>query len=256
MSSARGLQLELDFHGARPKADHAGSRDLLESQRRRIAGLLSFALPAPVDVTFTDNRSTMISFRSRRGRIALRLHRMFRSADDGTLEALARYLRGRDVTAESELDSYIAAHRGEIRAARARRTPTRSALGDVYDLEEILAGVSARYFGGETGARIHWGRRPQRRKRRRSRRVSRALATYCYDDRTIRVNPVLDSRRVPRYVVEWVVYHELLHHVLPVERAGKRSRYHTNSFRALERGFERYEDARRWEEENAEWLLR
>ncbi len=256
MSPARGFQLELDLQGARPKAGDSGGPDLLESQRRRIAGFLTFSLPDPVDLTFTDNRSTMISFRSRRGRIAVRLHRMFRSADDRTLEALARYLRGKDVTAESELNGYIAAHRGEIRAARTRNAPTRSAVGEVYDLEEILAGVSARYFGGETKARIHWGRRAQRRRRRRSGRVSRALATYCYDDCTIRVSPVLDSRRVPRHVVEWVVYHELLHHVLPVERAGERSRYHTDSFRALERGFERYEEARRWEEENTEWLLK
>jgi hypothetical protein len=67
---------------------------------------------------------------------------------------------------------------------------------------------------------------------------------------------VLDSPRVPRFVLEWIVFHEILHHVLPVERAGTRRRYHTEAFRAFERGFERYEEARAWEKENLEWLLR
>ena len=79
---------------------------------------------------------------------------------------------------------------------------------------------------------------------------------YSFDDRVIRVSPVLDAREVPRFVVEWVVYHELLHHVLPVEQAGGRSRYHTRRFKTLERAFAHYDEAKQWEEQNLEWLLR
>lgn len=230
---------------------------------RRIGGLLSMLLPQPVDVVFTGNRSMMISHRQRDGRLEVRLHRMFRLADDEVLAALARFLGRGNRTASSRLDRFIAAHREEIRARPATgRRPAGRARGTgtdrrptVHDLRAVLRDVVGRYFGGEVDVRIRWARATRRRSGS-VRTRSRALATYCFEDSTIRVNPVLDSPKVPRFVVEWIVFHELLHHVLPVERAGARNRYHTESFRAFERGFERYEEARRWEEENLEWLLR
>jgi len=193
----------------------------------------------------------------------VRLHRMFRLADDDVLAALARFLGRGDRTASLRLDRFIAEHREEIRARPpSRRRPAERHRGtgierrsSVHELRAVLGDVVARYFGGEVEVRIRWAR-VTRRRSGRVRTRSRALATYCFEDCTIRVNPVLDSPKVPRFVVEWIVFHELLHHVLPVERAGARNRYHTDAFRAFERGFERYEEARRWEEENLEWLLR
>ena len=92
-------------------------------------------------------------------------------------------------------------------------------------------------------------------KTRLRRSVSRALATYNYDTRTIRVSPVLDAPFVPAYVLQWVVYHELLHHLLPVTRSGGRFRYHTHQFRLYERAFRQYEEAKKWEKEHLEQLL-
>ena len=246
------LRLEPEARRAAPRAVEATD---LADHARRIGGVLTVVLPRPVDVRFTDNRSTMISHRERRGRIELRLHRMFRHADALTLEALARFVRSGDRAASLRLDGFIAAHRAEIRGGRARRAAPAGPRGEAVDLAAVLERVSRRYFGGDVDVRIGWGRRARRRSRR-GRTRSRALATYSFDDRTVRVSPVLDSSRVPSYVLDWIVYHELLHHVLPAERAGARRRYHTRSFRALERAFERYEEAKRWEEENLEWLLR
>ena len=85
--------------------------------------------------------------------------------------------------------------------------------------------------------------------------MSRALATYNYDNCTILVSPILDSRSVPGYVIEWIIYHELLHHVLPVEELKNRRIYHTRRFRVLERAFARYEDAKTWERRHLDQLL-
>jgi predicted metal-dependent hydrolase len=85
--------------------------------------------------------------------------------------------------------------------------------------------------------------------------MSRALATYSYDDKTIRISPVLDAPDIPLYVIEWIVYHEMLHHVLPVERNQGRRQYHTSRFKSLERAFVRYEEARKWEMANRDRLL-
>lgn len=259
MPFARGDQLELTFPGER-RGGGAAARDgrpaaTLELHRRRLAGYLSVLLPEPVDVVLNDNRSTMVSFQRRAGRIVVRLHRMFRHADDQLLAALARYIGNKDRRASTEIDRFIAAHRQEIHAPVSKRARPIRSRGDCCDLQEVLDRLNGQYFGGPLDVRIGWGRR-QRRRPGRGRTRSRALAIYSYDDRVIRVNPVLDSTEVPRYVIEWVVYHELLHHVLPVERAGGRSRYHTRRFKALERAFAHYEEAKQWEERHLDWLLR
>jgi hypothetical protein len=56
----------------------------------------------------------------------------------------------------------------------------------------------------------------------------------------------LDSARVPRYVLEFVVYHELLHGLLDVEDGVSRRIRHTAEFRKKERAFAMYDEAQVW----------
>ena len=231
--------------------------DVVAVQQKRIASYLSLMLQDDVAVTFTDNRATMISFRKKSGVLKLRLHKMFQQADDTILKALSVFIRGiPSIRASKKLDEFIKANQSQIRTrTRARRLPVQPE-GCHFNLTEVLDRVSQQYFAGATeGVNIGWGRYRQRRGRR-SRTRSRALATYCFEDRTIRVNPVLDTARVPDFVIDWVVYHELLHHILPVEKVGERKRYHTTRFRALERAFPYYQEAQRWEKQNLDWLLK
>jgi hypothetical protein len=259
-------QLSIDFFGQAEAAPASASApagavdapdDRLDDHARRLAGYLSVALPQPVDVVFHRNRHTMISYKSAQGRLVVRLHRMFRHAESIELHALARFIAGREPAASRILDRFIDRHRAEIGGGARRRVAHRGPAGEVYDLSAVLARVRDRYFGGIGDVAIGWGaaRNPGSRRRRRARTRSRALATYSFEDRTIRVSPVLDSARVPEFVLEWIVYHEMLHHVLPAEDSGGRRRFHTRRFRALERGFERYGEAQTWEKANLEWLL-
>lgn len=270
--AAGGRQLEIDFPRLRPGGDAAAQApgatpapgaapaapgERLEEHARRIAGFLSVALPQSADVVFNDNRATMISFRRAQGRITVRLHRMFRHAGERELAALALFLGCRDRRASRALDRFIAAHREEIDSRPRPRARRRISAGAAHDLAPVLERVRLRYFGGFGDVAICWaGRRPaQRRPGARSGSRSRALATYSFEDRTIRVSKVLDSPEVPEFVLDWVVYHEMLHHVLPTETSSGRRRFHTRRFRALEHAFERYEEARAWEKANLDWLL-
>ncbi|MDD5308738.1 MAG: hypothetical protein PHU25_15580 [Deltaproteobacteria bacterium] len=256
MPMPRDRQLALPFPAARPAPRPApdGEADL-EAHCRRIAGYLSMRLPEPVDVVFTENRFTMVSIRRSGGRLRARLHRMFRHADDDLLESLARFFTRRDKKASRMIDAFVAAHGNEIRRpARERRKKAAVLNGRHRDLGEVLARVVAAHFGGALEVGITWGRAPI--KGRGRRRRSRALANYSFDDGMIRVNPVLDAPDVPDYVLDWIVYHELLHHVLPVEEADGRKRYHTRRFRTLEKAFARYDEARAWERANLTRLLR
>jgi predicted metal-dependent hydrolase len=50
---------------------------------------------------------------------------------------------------------------------------------------------------------------------------------------------------MPRFLVEYLLFHEMLHIKFPVERDGHRRIIHSRAFRAAERKFPHYERALR-----------
>ena len=77
------------------------------------------------------------------------------------------------------------------------------------------------------------------------------------EDRVIRIHPLLDQPFVPRWFLEYILYHEMLHSVVPeeIDAAGRR-RVHTEEFYRREKAFPGYRRARRWEDENLARFLR
>jgi hypothetical protein len=258
-------QLKLDFKGRGPRRLAGGepaaadasvsatstsaSQARLSAQRlvKRLAALVG----EPVRLVVTDNRHTMISARRDRGTLVVRVHHMFLAADDATITALGHYLGRGNRQASARLDEFIAGHRAALGAARRRATVIHT-RGEHHDLEEILDGLAARHFGGPIDARITWGRRA----RRRGRKHSIQLGTYLADERLIRIHPVLDQAWVPRFYVEAVVFHEMLHHDMPCVVKNGRRWFHTKEFRDRERAFEYHEVSERWEKEHLARLLR
>jgi len=125
--------------------------------------------------------------------------------------------------------------------------------GRYFDLKAIFDKLNAKYFAKALRRyRVVWGRR--RRQRPKSYFV---FATIQEEDRIIRVHPLLDAPFVPRWFMEYVMYHEMLHAVVPDEfdQNGRR-RVHTERFKARERLFPQYRRARQWESENLGRFLR
>lgn len=254
-------QIAFDFFGrhrpvrararsAEPVAGPAGATGLCVLQR--VEDALSRRLGPEVQVTFTDNARTMLSCRHRGGVAHVRLHHMFADAEPGVLDSVGRYLDTGDARAAGRLSTFIRDNRTRIRHAPRRRMHVR-ARGSVHDLAEIFERLEARYFDGALGgASIGWGRygRPSGRRRR-----SIKLGSYRARDSLIRVHPVLDQAWVPTLYVEYVVYHEMLHHVLGIESEGGRRRMHTREFRARERDFDGFAEATAWERRHLDRLL-
>ncbi|MEM7436304.1 MAG: hypothetical protein AAF436_14185, partial [Myxococcota bacterium] len=124
--------------------------------------------------------------------------------------------------------------------------------GEHHELREIVDDLSVRYFGHPADVKITWGKRVQPKRTQRSLQ----LGTYLPDEKLIRIHPVLDQAWVPRFFVEAVVFHELLHHDMPAVVQNGRRHYHTRAFKRRERTFEHYGAAQRWEKENLWRLLR
>ena len=230
-----------------PIEDEAGRQRL---ERRIAAHLPSGRLALAV----TDNRYTMISVRREKGPLyRVRLHHMFLAAPPQVTRALARYIAVNDAIASRDLGAFIDDHQGTIRRATRRQPPlpTVETLGEIFDLQEVYDALNRRYFDERIEARITWGTRSQKRRRR----TSIKMGSYSVEDRLIRIHPALDRRFVPRYFLEWIVYHEMLHQVHDIPVVGGRRQFHTPEFLAEERGFEHYERARLWERQNLDRIL-
>jgi hypothetical protein len=131
-------------------------------------------------------------------------------------------------------------------------------VGVAVNLREIADDLNQRYFAGRLTAGITWGRGsgPSHPCRRRTRTSSLQLGSYSYEDNLIRLHRVLDQPGIPRYVLEAVVHHELLHADMPpVVRYGRRY-FHTAEFRSRERSYRHLDKADRWIQEHLPELLR
>lgn len=238
---------------APPVAIPRSTAPLTEAPIARLERELSRRFGTVVSIAITDNTRTMVSARSRGGVAYVRLHRMFVSADEQTLELIARFLKRRDARATAALRDYVADHQTQVRRRLTRRVML-SAIGEHHDLGAIYDELNALYFDNEIEAHIGWGRMGQPPGRRRRRR-SIKLGSYLSTGALIRVHPVLDAAWVPRFFVEYIVYHEMLHHVVEMPVLDGRRCMHGPEFKARERRFERYADAIAWEREHLDRLL-
>ncbi len=119
--------------------------------------------------------------------------------------------------------------------------------GEYFDLQTLFDKLNAEYFSNALkGYTITWGR-----KRKRPPKEYFVFGTIQEEDKMIRIHPLLDAPFVPTWFLEYVLYHEMLHAVVPeeIDEHGRR-RVHTREFYRRERKFHCYYRARRWEDEN------
>jgi hypothetical protein len=106
------------------------------------------------------------------------------------------------------------------------------ARGICYDLEEIFHRLNRRFFDDRLPLpRLGWSYQ----------RARTLLGHYDSGHATIIISRLLDSPKAPLYLVEYVVYHEMLHIQFPTERHGHRRVMHSREFRAAEKKFPQYE---------------
>ena len=212
--------------------------------------LLSEASGRAIKLTLTDNSTSMLSVRDHGSHIAVRLHRMFLGAGPDVLSELARYVRTR--RGGTPLFWEFINSNQHLIAPPSPREVKLKAAGCHHDLEEIFNRLNFEYYNGKLACSITWGAR------RRGRARVRTLGSYSASGDLIRISPLLDAARAPKYYVEFVVYHEMLHAALFMEGREAREeggngqnkrnrRVHPPEFKRRERQFKDYERAVRWE---------
>jgi hypothetical protein len=235
----------------------AGGRDEARGElQARLAAYLRRGRPR---VVLTDNVYTMVTIkRGGEGRrkddnpiVTFRLHHMFVTAPPAVLRALGRYADAQDREAARVLRLFIEHNDHLVRERSTPRPITVDVEGKHYNLQEIFDELNARYFHGAIAARITWGPRSRRKKSRDSIK----LGSYTFEDSLIRIHPVLDAADVPRFFVEWIVYHEMLHEVYDMPVVDGRRVYHTHEFREAEAQFDQYAEAVMWERMHVHKLM-
>ena len=111
-----------------------------------------------------------------------------------------------------------------------------SPLGACYDLETIFDHLNQTHFHGLMAQPLlGWSRRPSR----------VMLGHYDPSHNAIVISRLLDRPDVPRLVVEYILFHEMLHLRFPVEHRGARRCVHTREFKTAEKQFPDLKEAQR-----------
>jgi hypothetical protein len=203
--------------------------------------------PTPeVEVRFRPYADINNFMRVRDGRLVVGLSDMLEGAPRSVLEAIAfillAKLYGKPVPKQHQLRYRQFVNRRSVRrqAHAVRRARGRKQMdtpqGNCYNLEEIFDALNERHFGGLLGRpRLSW-----------SRTTARALLGH-YDPahHTIVLSRIVDRPGVPRFLVEYLLYHEMLHIKHPVQHRRSRRCFHSAEFRAEERRFPQFREAKR-----------
>jgi predicted metal-dependent hydrolase len=184
------------------------------------------------------------TIRLREGVLKVRLSDLLEGAPEPVLKAIAhillaklyrkeiepqhsnryrRYTNSRELTEKAHI----------VRQMRGRKH-IHGTRGSVYDLEEIFEDLNRRFFFGLMAQpQLTWSSAQSR----------RLLGHYDPAHNAIVISKIFDHPRIPRYAIEYLLYHEMLHLKHPVRLRGSRRCVHGREFQAEEKLFPELDQA-------------
>jgi hypothetical protein len=199
----------------------------------------------PIVVRFRRFTSLNTTIRLREGRILVSLSDLLEGAPESVLRAIAHILLAKlynkkhiDPTQALRFKRFassaaVVRQTELIRHARGRKRYS-GPEGRFYNLEEVFDTLNFRFFGGLLGRpELTWSENLAR----------RSLGHYDAAHNTIVVSRVFDRPSSPRYAIEYLLYHEMLHLKHPVRMRGLRRCVHSAAFKAEERQFPQLKEA-------------
>ncbi len=201
----------------------------------------------PMHVRFYSFVSINNTIRLRQGELHIRLSDLLEGAPESVLHAIAHillaklYRRPVDRAQSTRYRRYTASHDITAKARLVRQMRGRkhihSARGHYFDLDQLFEDLNRRFFHGLMGRpQLTWSRDHARNR----------LGHYDPAHNTIVISRVFDHPRVPRYVVEYILFHEMLHLKHPVKLRGSRRCVHSREFMAEEKLFPELETAQKF----------
>ena len=199
----------------------------------------------PIHIRFYRFTSLNTTIRLREGQLKIHLSDLLEGAPEPVLRAIAHillaklYRRPLDPSHNTRYRRFASSESvlrqtERIRQMRGRKKISTS-KGDYYDLDEVFEALNTRFFHGLMGRPLlTWSEH----------RARRLLGHYDSAHNTIMVSRVFDRKNTPRYAIEYLMYHEMLHLKHPVKVRGGRRCVHPREFQAEEKLFPELEQAK------------
>lgn len=223
---------------------------MTKNTHNTIQGCLEKGSSAKIQLKINNNRSTMLSVRWEPDCTKVSLHQMFLNAPTNIMQDLACYVRQEQENISPIVKEFIEDGLKTLDYSKDLDKSKLCTNGNVYNLQQTLDNLNREYFDKKLNLYITWFGKPTARNRSR-------LTFGLYHDplRLIKINRLLDSPSFPSYLVEYVVYHEMLHHVCPSYYENGVHKVHTREFKERELKFKHYNLAQNWLEEHTEYLF-
>ena len=185
------------------------------------------------------------TIRLREGVLHIRFSDLLEGAPESIIEAIAHILIAKiykkpiETLHASRYRRYVSSHDLSTKAHLVRQVRGRkrieSARGNFYDLDEVFDDLNRRFFHGLMGRpQLTWSQS----------RARNMLGHYDPAHNAIVISRIFDCVRVPRYAVEYILYHEMLHLKHPVKLRGSRRCIHGPEFQEEERQFPSLQEAK------------
>jgi hypothetical protein len=202
------------------------------------------ALMPSIHVRFRRFTSLNTTIRLRQGEIYVSLSDLLGGAPEAILHAIAHILLAKLYRRPIDATHNLRYKRFASSAAVTRQTELiRHARGSkryfgpegrYYHLEEVFDSLNTRFFDGLLGRPdLTWSEH----------HAKRSLGHYDAAHNTIVVSRVFDRPSSPRYAIEYLLYHEMLHLKHPVKARGLRRSVHSRDFKAEEERFPQLAEA-------------
>ena len=184
------------------------------------------------------------TIRIKDGVIYVRLSDKIKQAPDEIIAAAGKILFDKlfriqtDTNIKRSYRKYINQHLlPRIEPVKKRLPSAYAAQGNYYNLEEIFNKINNEYFDPLLKMPvIGWSLK----------KSYRRLGFYDHERNLIVISQIFDSRRVPPVIIEYIMYHEMLHILYPTKIVNGRRKIHTEEFYQREQLFAEYEKAKKW----------
>ncbi len=198
----------------------------------------------PFHIRFRRFTSLNTTIRLRDGEIYASLSDLLEGAPESVLHAIAHILLAKLYRKPIDAGHNLRYKRFASSASVTRQTELiRHARGTkryfgpqgrYFNLDEVFDSLNMRLFGGLLGRPdLTWSEH----------QAKRSLGHYDAAHNTIVVSRVFDRPSSPRYAIEYLLYHEMLHLKHPIKSRGLRRCIHSAEFKADESRFPQLAEA-------------
>jgi hypothetical protein len=196
------------------------------------------------ELKVNDNRSTMVSVKWEPDRTKVSLHRMFLNAPRNIMDDLACYIKQEKEEISPLVRAFIEDNLKKLDYSHLLDPRKLQVEGKKYNLKTLYDELNREYFDSKLKLNITWFGNCAKRNRSKI-----TFGLYHDSLRLIKIHRMMDT--FPEFMIKFVVYHEMLHHVCPSYFDDKgRHHVHSKEFKKMEAKYKDFDKANDWLREN------